>query len=536
MSTSRDKPEAGGPQSGPAQSPPRLEMRNISKTFGPMRALKGVSLTLAPGTVHALMGENGAGKSTLIKILSGAISADEGSEIWIDGDRASITGPKDARDLGVAVIYQELSLAPNLTVAENMFLGRERRRGVGLIDRDRQRRECSPILNRLGVDFRPEALVSDLSLGQRQLVEIARALLSNARIIVMDEPTTSLSEGESAHLFALIETLRSEGMAILYVSHRMEEVYRLADAVSVLRDGAYVGALSRKEIDPERLVSMMVGRELTGFYKKDHRPRADAPPILQINGLGDGRKIGPVSFELYPGEVLGLSGLVGAGRTELARLIFGADRAAIGSMQLNGTLFAPHHPRHALEAGVAYLTEDRKGLGLFLDMSLADNVGVSVIHRRAGFLGFLRPAMLADLGRRHISGLDIRGAGPATRIGNLSGGNQQKGLLGRLLETEPRVLILDEPTRGVDIGAKAEIYGLIDRLTAKGMAVIMISSELAELMGTADRILVMREGHIAGEVANSPNAPATQEALMHLSAGAGLPTEENRADAETQDI
>lgn len=498
---------------------PRLAMLNISKTFGPVRALKDVSLSVQPGEVHALMGENGAGKSTLMKILSGALRADKGGAIMVDGVAANITAPKDARDLGIAVIYQELALSPNLTVAENMFLGHEKRRGAIFTDRRSQRRECAPVLGRLGADFGPEARVMDLSLGQRQLVEIAGALLSQARLIVMDEPTTALSERESEHLFTLIDGLRAAGISVIYISHRMDEVYRLADNVSVLRDGSYVGSLNRAELDPERLVSMMVGREISGFYKKEHRPFERLEPLLQVRELTDGRNTGPVSFDLYPGEVVGISGLVGSGRTEVARLIFGADVCSGGTVRLDGQPLEHRNPRRSLDAGIAYLTEDRKGLGLFLDMTVAENVAISVLRDRAGPFGILKPSIAASMGRRRIEELDIRGATPGTRIGNLSGGNQQKGLLARLLETRPRVLILDEPTRGVDIGAKSEIYGLIDRLTGEGMAVLMISSELAELIGTADRILVMRDGRIAGEVPNTAEQPATQEAIMRLSAG-----------------
>lgn len=498
---------------------PRLVMQNISKTFGPIRALQDVSLRVLPGEVHALMGENGAGKSTLMRILAGAIAADADGRIEIDGRAAQISRPRDARDLGIAVIYQELSQSPNLTVAENMFLGRERRRGPFLTDRPRQRAEAAPVLARLGVDFTPDARVMDLSLGQRQLVEIARALLQDARLIVMDEPTTALSERESEHLFTIIDGLRAEGIAIIYISHRMEEVYRLADAVSVLRDGRYVGSLDRAELDAERLVSMMVGREISGFYQKAHRPAPHDTPVLEVRDLTDGAGIGPVSLDLFPGEVVGISGLVGSGRTELARLIYGADPARGGTVRLGGAALDHRQPRASLDAGLAYLTEDRKGLGLFLDMSVADNTAISVLHRRGGPGGYLSPATVTVMGRERIAELDVRGAVPGTRVGNLSGGNQQKVLLARLLETAPRVLILDEPTRGVDIGAKSEIYSLIDRLTASGMAVLMISSELTELIGTADRILVMRDGQIAGEVPNRADAPATQEAIMRLSAG-----------------
>ena len=300
----------------------------------------------------------------------------------------------------------------------------------------------------------------------------------------------------------------------------MEEVYRLADSVSVLRDGRYVGGLSRAEMDAERLVSMMVGREISGFYQKQHRPAPHEAAVLEVRDLSDGAGIGPVSFDLFAGEVVGISGLVGSVRTEVARLIYGADPARGGSVRLGGAELDHRQPRNSLDAGLAYLTEDRKGNGLFLEMTVAENTAISVLHRRSGPGGLLPPATVTAMGRERIKELDVRGAVPGTRVGNLSGGNQQKVLLGRLLETAPRVLILDEPTRGVDIGAKSEIYSLIDRLTASGMAVLMISSELTELLGTADRILVMRDGRIAGEVANTATHPAAPEAIMRLSAGA----------------
>jgi ribose transport system ATP-binding protein len=493
-------------------------MRGISKTFGPIKALDDVSLSVAPGEVHALMGENGAGKSTLMKILAGAIRSDPGSEILIEGEPVHMNRPQDARSHGIAVIYQELALAPNLSVAQNMFLGREKSSG-GFQHFAGQRRDCVPVLQRLGADFGPATPVSTLSLGQRQLVEIARALLSDARIIVMDEPTTALSERESEKLFKLVEDLRAAGISIIYISHRMEEVYRLSDRVSVLRDGHYVGTLEHDDIEPERLVSMMVGRSASGFYKKEHRPSAGGQPVLEVEDLTDGARTGPCSLHLHAGEVVGVAGLVGSGRTELARLIYGADAAAGGSVRLDGRDLEHRTPRSSLTAGIAYLTEDRKGLGLHLEMSVAENVAISVLADRSGPAGSLRPALVSEMGRRRIQELDIRGARVGTRVGNLSGGNQQKVLLGRLLETRPKVLILDEPTRGVDIGAKSEIYRLIDRLTSQGMAVMLISSELAEVIGTADRILVMRDGKIAGEVPNTAENPASQEVIMALSAG-----------------
>jgi ribose transport system ATP-binding protein len=345
-------------------------MRGISKTFPGVKALSNVSLQIYPGEVHALMGENGAGKSTLMKILSGAYQADPGGEIRLDGQPVVIDGPLAAKRLGVAIIYQELSLAPNLTVAENMLLGREHASG-GLMDRRSMETACRPVLERLGVGFRPNTLVSTLSMAERQLVEIARALVARSRILVMDEPTTSLSSRETERLFALVRQFRAEGLAIVYISHRMAEVYELSDRCTVLRDGTYAGTLNRDELSAERLVRMMVGRDLSSFYKKDHDAHGSrGRVILSVRDMADGRRVRGCSFDLHEGEVLGIAGLVGAGRTELARLIFGADPKTSGSVSLDGKPLAAETPQDSIDAGLVYLTEDRKGLGLFLDMSV----------------------------------------------------------------------------------------------------------------------------------------------------------------------
>jgi len=499
---------------------PVLEMRHISKTFGPIRALQDVSLDAHAGELHALMGENGAGKSTLMKVLSGAYRPDPGGEILIDGTPLATGNPITSRTQGISVIYQELSLAPNLTVAQNIFLGNEPRR-FGVVDRDRRDRRAQEIIERLGVSFSARDLVSSLSLGERQLVEIARALSTSARIIVIDEPTTSLTSRETDRLFEVIATLKLQGIAIIYISHRMEEVYRLADRASVLRDSGYVGTLDRTDLNASRLVSMMVGRELSAFYKKDHRPPDAARAVaLSVRGMSDGNLLKDCSFDLHKGEVLALAGLVGSGRTELARLISGADRRIAGTLQLDGKPITIGSPREALDAGIAYLTEDRKELGLFLDMRVSDNINMGVLARDARPGGFRDFAAGERRAANAITNLSIRTASTRVNAGSLSGGNQQKVLLARLLETEPRVIILDEPTRGVDVGAKSEIYRLIDSLANRGVAILMISSELPEVVGIADRVLVMRDGAIAGEVTASAGEPLSQEAIMELATGA----------------
>ncbi|SIT57297.1 fused D-ribose transporter subunits of ABC superfamily: ATP-binding components [Mesorhizobium prunaredense] len=499
---------------------PVLEMRHISKTFGPIRALQDVSLTVHAGELHALMGENGAGKSTLMKVLSGAYRPDPGGEILIDGTPVATGDPIKARANGIAVIYQELSLAPNLTVAQNIFLGSEPRR-FGIVDRDQCNRRAKEIIARLGVSFSARASVSSLSLGERQMVEIARALSTSARIIVMDEPTTSLTSRETDSLFEVISTLKAQDIAIIYISHRMEEVYQLADRVSVLRDSGYVGTLERADLNASRLVSMMVGRDLSAFYKKDHRPPDSKRAIaLSARDMSDGNLLKSCSFDLHKGEVLALAGLVGSGRTELARLIFGADRRTSGTLELDGKPIAIGSPREALDAGIAYLTEDRKELGLFLDMSISDNISMGVLAKDAQAGGLRDFATAERRAAKAVSELSIRTRSVQANAGSLSGGNQQKVLLARLLETEPRVLILDEPTRGVDVGAKSEIYRLIDDLAKKGIAILMISSELPEVIGVADRVLVMRDGTVAGEVTASEGQPLSQEAIMELATGA----------------
>jgi ribose transport system ATP-binding protein len=500
--------------------PPILEMRNISKTFVNLRVLKNVSLSVRSGEVHALMGENGAGKSTLMKVLSGAYRADAGGEIRIGGQPVTIEGPLAARRLGISIIYQELSLAPNLTVAENIFLGAELSRN-GSVDRRAMNVAAEPILARLGVTFTPRTMVGSLSMAERQLVEIARALHARSRILVMDEPTTSLSSRETEKLFDLIRSLRTEGLAIIYISHRMGEIYDLSDRVSVLRDGGYVGTLDRADLSAERLVQMMVGRDISSFYKKEHDAHhSRGPVILSVRDMSDGRRVKHCSFDLHEGEVLGIAGLVGAGRTEFARLIYGADPRQSGTVELDGKPVEISTPQQAVDSGIVYLTEDRKLYGLFLDMSVRENINLGVIGRDSLPGGILNLKAAARRSADAIKTFGIRVAADAINVGALSGGNQQKVLLSRLIETNPRVLILDEPTRGVDIGAKSEIYKIIDQLVKSKIGVIVISSDLPEVVGICDRVLVMREGIIAGEVGAPGKPPISQESIGVLATGA----------------
>ncbi|WP_034412493.1 sugar ABC transporter ATP-binding protein [Derxia gummosa] len=494
-------------------------MRGISKSFNGQRVLKDVSFAIYPGEIHSLMGENGAGKSTLMKILSGAYIADAGGEIRIDGKPVAIDGPQASKALGVAVIYQELSLCPNLSVAENIYLGREPR-SFGQVDRKTMEAGCADVLKRLGAGFTARTIVSTLSIAERQLVEIARAVHANARILVMDEPTTPLSSRETDALFALIRQLKAEGLAIVYISHRMAEIYELSDQVSVLRDGQHVGVLDRQGLSAETLVALMVGRDISGFYKKEHAAYDPGRVVMKVRDMADGRRVRGCGFDLHAGEVLGIAGLVGAGRTELARLIFGADGRTGGTVEVEGKTVRLRTPLDALDAGIVYLTEDRKHQGLFLDMSVRDNINVCAarIDARAGGVLDRRSGMRRAA--EAIRELKIRVASPQVNVGALSGGNQQKVLLARLLQMKPRVLVLDEPTRGVDIGAKSEIYRLINDLAKTGVGIVVISSELPEILGTADRVLVMREGEIVGELGGHTGRPMTQEAIIEFATGA----------------
>ncbi len=497
---------------------PLLRMRGIKKQFGPAFALNGVDLDIYPGEVHALMGENGAGKSTLMKILSGAHSCTAGT-IEVNGGPALISGPTDAKRLGISIIYQELALAPNLTVAQNMVLGQEKAR-FGFVDRNATITACRKALDELDVDFSPTDKVASLSLAQRQQVEIARALLSDCRILVMDEPTTSLSSRECERLFAIVRKLRAQGLAIIYISHRMDEVYDLADRVTVLRDGRYVGSVTRADLSEERLVQMMVGRDLSSFYQKDRNAGyAPGATLLSVRNLRDGAKVKDVSFDLRRGEVLGLAGIVGAGRTEFARLVYGASRVTGGTMLLDGEPIEIRSPLDALQAGIAYLTEDRKHDGLFLDMSVSANVNIAAIGDDSKACAFLDRTKEKSRTAGAIREMKIALSGPQINVGALSGGNQQKVLLARLLQTRPKLIILDEPTRGVDIGAKSEIYRIIETLAHNGTGVLVISSDLPELVGITDRVVVMRDGRIEGEVGGSTGTPITSEKIIAIATG-----------------
>jgi ribose transport system ATP-binding protein len=488
---------------------PLLEMRGVVKSFPGVRALRGVDLTLHAGEALALLGENGAGKSTLMKILGGATRPDAG-DIRIAGRDVHIHKPHDAQRAGVAVIYQEFNLVPGLSAAENIFLGQERSR-FGFVAQRAQRRRATELFRRIGVPIDPDALCRDLSVAQQQVVEIAKALAFDAQILVMDEPSAALTIHEVERLFAIIRDLKSHGIGVIYISHRLDEIFVACDRVVVLRDGANAGEGRVADMRRADLIRMMVGRELTDEFPKRTVPRGGAR--LVVRGLRRGRAVRDVSFEVRQGEVLALTGLIGAGRTETVRLIFGADAREAGEIFLDGKPLAIRAPRDAIRAGIGLLTEDRKGQGLVLAHSVRENFGLPNLGwlSRAGFVRLREERAVFG---RHVQSLRIRMPNQGQLARNLSGGNQQKVVLAKWLARRCEALIFDEPTRGVDVGAKYEIYLLINELAAQGKAIVMVSSELPEVLGMADRILVMHEGRITGEIADVRTA--TQEQIMEL--------------------
>jgi ABC-type sugar transport system ATPase subunit len=497
-------------------SEPRLQVCRITKRFPGVTALSDVSLDAAPGEVHAIVGENGAGKSTLMKILSGAIT-DYSGEIKLRGQRVQFSGPRDAEQAGVSIMYQELNLVEGLSAAANIFLGREKRNRFGLLDDRAMARAAAEYFKQLAAPLDPTVRVGDLRVGDQQLVEIAKALSLNADILIMDEPTSALSEQEVRRLFDVVRTLKSHGVSILYISHKMDEVFTLADRITVLRDGRLVQTMARSDATPHQVVNLMVGREIASLHFDE--PRQATDELLRVDGLtltvGDDssrKRLDGVSFSLRRGEILGIAGLLGAGRTELLECLFGASsRLPTGTVRFQGRLVRFRRPSEAMAAGLALVTEDRKRLGLFDQMSVASNITITQLESvRSGPL-LSRRKELSVVGQT-VRDLSIRTAGPDSPITSLSGGNQQKCIIGRWLLTNPQVLLLDEPTRGIDVGAKAELYVLMDRLCRQGLGIIMTSSELPELLTVCDRILVLCEGRVTAEFGRGE---ATEEKIMH---------------------
>jgi len=503
-------------------APPLLEARSVSKFFPGVVALSNADMTLAKGEVLAVIGENGAGKSTLMKVLAG-IQQPDGGEVLIDGQRASLNSVQDAMAAGVALIHQELNLADNLDVASNIFLGREHQR-LGFIDKKRIEREAAQAMQRVGLNIPPNTPVSALSTGRRQMVEIAKAISAKARILIMDEPTSSLSEQETQRLYEVVEGLSKSGVGIIFISHRLAEVKRLADRVTVLRDGENAGGLAKNEIEHDAMVRLMVGREASSFYKHTVRPVGET--VLDVEDLvthdfPEHR----LSFKVGGGEVVGVAGLVGAGRTEMLRTLFGIDRPLGGSVSVDGTAHTIHSPIQAIRAGLALVPEDRKDQGVFLTMSIRENTSLPRLKRDAYGGVIIDRAGEKRLAEEMSQRLATKASSIDQLVGNLSGGNQQKVVIAKWMAMGPRVLLLDEPTRGVDIGARAEIYKLMEDLAKQGVAVLFVSSDLEEVLGVADRVLVMHEGKITGEL-NRDQLNA--EAVM------GLATNTHASPDETQ--
>ena len=490
---------------------PLLEMKGIEKSFPGVRALSGVDLKLHRGEVLALMGENGAGKSTLIKTLGGAHQPDSGT-ITIEGRQVSLPSPTAAIDAGIGVIYQEFNLIPALNAWENIFLGREK--SGFFVARKHERNRAAELFKQLGVDIPLDVPCQQLSVAQQQLVEIAKALSQDVRILVMDEPSAALTPQEVEKLFVIIRDLRSRGIGIVYISHRLDEIFDIADTITVLRDGAYVGDAPAKELTRAQMIEMMVGRSIDNEFPKVTANIGDVR--LQVNNLSRKGSVSNASFSVRRGEVLGITGLVGAGRTELVRLIFGADLPDSGSVSLDGVRLRIKSPADAIKAGICLLTEDRKSQGLVLGRSVRENFGLPNLPQFSSFGTIHRKQEQQQFGE-YVQSLSIKIPHQEQLARNLSGGNQQKVVLAKWLQQNAKVLIFDEPTRGIDVGAKHEIYQLMNRLAADGTSIIMVSSEMPEVIGMSDRILVMHEGQLRGEITDTKSV--TQEQIMTMAIG-----------------
>ncbi|MBM7586045.1 ribose transport system ATP-binding protein [Bacillus pakistanensis] len=501
---------------------PVLEMKNISKTFSGVTVLDNVKIQLYPGEVHALMGENGAGKSTLMKILSGIYTPDENDgTIFYKGEQISWRGPTDARNKGISVIHQELSLSSNLTISENILMGSKfPRNRLGLVKWEEVHERAQKVLNSMGSNLNPRAFVSTLSIAQQQMVEIARALSHKAEVLIMDEPTASLTDKETTKLFKIVEDLKKQGVSIVYISHRMDEIFKISNRYTVLRDGRWIDSGLIEQTSQDHLVRLMVGRNLKELFQR--HPSSTTPnskksvqPVLELRNISDNTIVKNVSFKIFPGEIVGLAGLVGAGRTELVRAVFGVSELKNGEIYVEGQRVEINSPIDAISQGIAHVPENRKEQGLFLTMSVKENILMAELKKcsKAGLVSWNKIDTFAD---QFIKELGIKAATPVQLVANLSGGNQQKVVIARWLSIAPKVLLLDEPTRGVDIGAKTEIHKIISKLADEGLAVLMISSELPEVLGVSDRILVMNEGKLKGELSKEE---ANQERIMYLATG-----------------
>ncbi|MGO8831372.1 MAG: sugar ABC transporter ATP-binding protein [Roseiarcus sp.] len=487
-----------------------LEVENVRKSFPGVLALDNVSFRLKRGHVHARMGENGAGKSTLMKIIAGIYEPDSGS-FRLKGQEIRLTSPLDALQYGIAMIHQELNLMNYMTVAENIWIRREPLNGLGFVRHHEMRRRTRELFDRLDIRIDPEAEVRDLSVANRQMVEIAKAVSYNSDILIMDEPTSALTEKEVTHLFQIIRTLKAQGTGIIYITHKMNELFEIADEVSVFRDGRFVGEHPAASVTRDEIIKLMVGREITQMFPKQIVPIGDV--VLSVKNLTLEGRFRDISFDLRKGEILGLAGLVGSGRSNVAETLFGVTPATSGTIAIEGSEIAIRNPGVAMDAGMAFLTEDRKESGCFLLLSVVDNMQVAVLRDKYVRAGFVDESAIEKLCREQTARLRVRTPDLDEPVLNLSGGNQQKVLIARWLMTHPRILILDEPTRGIDVGSKAEIHRLISELAANGVAVLMISSEMPEVLGMSDRVLVMHEGRMTGIVERKD---ATQVKIMEL--------------------
>jgi rhamnose transport system ATP-binding protein len=491
---------------------PLVELRGISKTYGGVHAVEDVSFGIAPASTHALVGENGAGKSTLVKILTGVISADTGT-VFVDGEPRSVGGPSGAHRLGIVAMYQDPTVFEDLTVAENVFAGRYPRRRLGAVDWKTMRRDAGRLLEEIGADLAPDAPVRGLSVADRQLIEIAKALSSSARLLIMDEPTAALSLQEVDNLFGVVRRLHDRGVAVIFISHRLEEVSEIADTVTILRDGRHVETRPVAGLSHAEMIRLMVGRSLDALFPKEEAEIGEA--VLKAEGLTRRGVFSDVSFEVRRGEIVGLAGFVGSGRTEVARCIFGIDNLDAGQLWIEGRPFTPRSPRAALRRGLAYLPEDRLRQGLVQPMSIERNTSMAVLPEISP-AGILRPWRERRLARSFMERLSIKATSATQVVRSLSGGNQQKVVLSKWLAAQPRILILDEPTHGVDVGTKADVHRTISNLATQGLAILLISSELPEILGMADRVLVIREGRLVRELSREA---ATQEAIVQAAAG-----------------
>ncbi|PMQ01632.1 MAG: D-xylose ABC transporter ATP-binding protein [Dictyoglomus sp. NZ13-RE01] len=495
---------------------PLLRMEGISKSFPGVQALDRVDFEVYKGEVMGLVGENGAGKSTLMKILSGAYKKDSG-RIYLEGKRIEIENPFHAQNLGISTIYQEFNLTPNQTVAQNIFCNREpKKKGIlgtlGFVDVDEMEKEAKKLLDTLGANISPKELVRNLSIAEKQMVEIAKALSFKAKIIIMDEPTSALGPEEVERLFKIIEQLKEQEISVIFISHRLEEVFKIADRITILRDGKLVGVMNKDEATMEKVIFLMVNRPLQDMFKKEEAKLGDV--ILEVKNLSKKGVVEDINFKLHKGEILGVAGLVGSGRTEMVRLIFGADKKDTGEVYLEGKKVDINSPEDAVKLGIGLVPEDRQNQGLILNLAVRENIGVSVLDNLKRIL-FVDRNRLTQIAQNFVQMLNIKTPSLLQKVLYLSGGNQQKVVLAKWLALKPKVLILDEPTRGIDVGAKAEVHAIMSQLAKSGIGIIMISSEIPEVLAMSDRILVMNEGRIVAELSREE---ATQEKIMAYAA------------------